>query len=226
MALNRAHHDPHAHRTRLLAGAAAALLVLVACVELWPAPTEAPPADVVYRVGQETITIDEIRPTRQAQKAPPPPAPPIPIVVPDDVILDDYDLELSDTFLLADAIGDDTEFVDGEGDEDAAAVVEIGPKPLRFVEPEYPRDARRRQIRAEFDVEVTVNEQGRVEALEIIDRFLLEGETDDRKQPVAEVGYGMEEAALAAARRFLFRPARRNGTPVRGTTMLILGIGV
>ena len=71
-----------------------------------------------------------------------------------------------------------------------------------------------------------VDEKGRVEASKVLERFLLGNKKDDPKQPVNLLGYGLEEAALSAAGRWLFRPARKNGTPVRSYHALTFRFGV
>jgi protein TonB len=202
----------------------ASLLVLVGAIKLWPMPSPEPNPDVTYSVGQDVIEVEEILPTRQAQKAPPPPAPPPPVVVPNDALLEDFDLDLTDSFIITEEPGDDDLLVDGvDGERSAAAVVEVGPKPVRFVEPEYTREARRKNVRAEVIVQVTVDARGRVEATQIVDRYVL---ADEGRQQVGELGYGLEEAALTAAERWLFRPASRNGEPVTSTTTLTFSFGV
>jgi hypothetical protein len=44
-------------------------------------------------------------------------------------------------------------------------------------------------------------------------------------RPVAQLDYGLEEAALVAARRSRFRPAQQNGRPVASQTTLTFEFG-
>ena len=71
-----------------------------------------------------------------------------------------------------------------------------------------------------------VDEKGRVEATKVLERFLLGSKKDDPKRAVTLLGYGLEEAALSAAGRWLFRPARKNGTAVRSYHALTFRFGV
>ena len=65
---------------------------------------------------QEVVQMEEIVQTLQQELPPPPPRPPVPIEVPDDLVLDDVDLDL-DAFL--DSVGDDLP-ADGKPSGDAA----------------------------------------------------------------------------------------------------------
>ena len=214
------------YRLRIQICIAATLILLIGIVRLWPPPRSGDERTTGYHVSeQEIIDIEEIQPTRQARRAPPPPAPPIPIVVPDDVVLDHVELEFSDANLLdIDDPGDEIEDEEGEAVPTTGGVT-VGPKAVRFVEPEYTREARRRRVRAEVVVEVLVDDRGRVQDTSIEERFLL-NDDDGSKTPVAEVGYGLEEAAVSAARRWIFRPARENGKPVASYTTLTFTFGV
>lgn len=225
------HSSEHRHRAlyevRILVGIAAALLVCIGLVKLWPTAPSGSDERIYTTRPHEAIEIDEIRPTRQARKAPPPPRPPVPVVVPNDVPLEEVELEFTDALPVPDP-GDDVEQQEGtaeEGPPTRLASVEVGPKLVRIHQPDYPRAAKRKGVKAEVVVEVLISERGRVQEATIVERFLLDKE-DDPKEPVAQLGYGLEEAALSAARQCLFRPARKNGTPVRSYTTVTLVFGV
>lgn len=223
-----AHERSQIHHVRFMSSLMAVLLVLIIAIRLWPPPGEAGAGPLVYDTrGQEVIELEEILPTRQSATRPPPPPPPIPIVVPDDVVLEEIEIDLADDVLITRDPGDD-ELPPGPpaptaGDERARP--EVGPRTVRFVEPEYTREARRRRVRAEVVVEVLVDERGQVRETRIVERFLL-GSNPGDKQPVEAVGYGLEEAALAAAERWVFRPARQDGRAVRSYTTLTFTFGV
>lgn len=95
------------------------------------------------------------------------------------------------------------------------------PHPVRFVEPEYPREAHRRRIYAEVGVEVTVDEQGHVIASHVVKRTLLD-KKGRPKEEVVSIGYGIEEAALAAVSRWQFVPGRRNDVPFEASTTVTI----
>ena len=212
-----------------MGGMAVSLALMVAAVKLWPIPGNYAPTDIVYRThGPETIEIEEIVQTSQQRQTPPPPAPLPPIIIPDDQIIDEeFELDITDSFLPIDNPGLDQRLTPGDpiGAPTTTARVATGPKPVRIVEPEYTRAAKRKKIRAEVVVEVEIDEKGRVQASKILERFLL-GDDDDPKKPVEQLGYGLEEAAVSAATRWLFRPARKDGTPVRSQQALTFKFGV
>lgn len=204
-----------------------ALLVLNGIVSWWPLPSEPPPDDTIYRVSnQEIITIEEIQPTRQQNKPPPPPPPPIPIVVPDDVVIEDQ-IYVEDAMLAIETPDDALELAAAlpAGEASAAKTIETGAKPLRFVEAEYPRAALRRKVRAEVVVEVLVDARGQVREARIVERFLYARDKAE-KEAVTELAYGLEESALEAAQRWMFQPARKDGQPVQSYYTMTLGFGV
>ncbi len=211
-----------------MTGVAVSLLLVIAAVKWWPPP--APDADepeIPYALGPDLIEIEEITPTQQARRmAPPPPAPLPPVLVPNDVLVEEIVLDIAENYLPVEEPGDDERMAEGaDAGASTQAVVEVGPKPVRFVEPEYTREARRRKVRAEVVVEVFVDEQGRVRRTEVVERYLL-SENRGGRERVETLGYGLEEAAVAAAERWLFRPARRNGQPVPSYTTLTFSFGV
>ena len=100
-----------------------------------------------------------------------------------------------------------------------------GPKPIRIVTPEYPKSANRRNIRAEIVVAVVVDKRGRVRSPQIVGRYLLD-EKDNTRLLVDALGHGLEEAAVSAAMRYLFRPARKGGAAVESNHEIIFKFGV
>ena len=204
---------------------AAALLLAIGVVHLWPLPKASDDKPVTYRsLGQETIEIEEIVQTRQRAERPPPPPPTLEVVVSDDEVIDDYELDLPDDFLAFSE--DDGESEDApEGQQSTGTLPDlIEPRPVRIVEPEYTREAQRRKIRAEVVVEVLVDERGRVSKARVVERFMLG--KDEEKEPVTLLGFGLEESAIAAAERCMFRPARFGGKTVPGYKTLRFSFGV
>ncbi len=199
------------------------LLLAVVATRYWPQSAERAVDVTVTASRGEAIAIEEIRPTRQSNDSrPPPPAPLPPVVVADDVILEQDEFDLTDAFLPIESPGISAPPAGEAGD--AEPDVFEGPKPIRVVEPEYTRAAHRRNVRAEVVVGVRIDEEGRVQEAWVLKRFLLGDENEARE--VESLGYGLEEAAMAAAERCLFRPARKNGQAVASETTLGFGFGV
>lgn len=216
------------YEVRVMAGVVGSLALLIALFRWWPTPSGPDVPHIVFNTaGQEVIEIEEVLQTSQREKKPPPPAPLPPIIVPNDEILDEPIVDITDDFLPVEDPGED-EVAEAGAETGAERQVrsQVGPKPVRIVEPEYTREAQKKKVRAEIVVEVLVGDRGRVEQARIVERYLLGKDRDDPKTPVAELGYGLEEAALAAARGWLFRPARENGTPVPSFTTLTFSFGI
>jgi protein TonB len=83
---------------------------------------------------------------------------------------------------------------------DAFYAFDSPPEVLRAVEPKYPDRAREAEAEGEVLVEVIIDENGRV-----ISAKVIESDT---------IG-ALEEAAVEAAYKFLFRPARQGDVPVK-----------
>lgn len=82
--------------------------------------------------------------------------------------------------------------------EAPAQPVVVPPELVRFEEATYPQQALERGLEAEVLLALVVALDGSVSSVEV----------------VTPAGHGFDEAAAEAAKRFVFTPARRDGTPV------------
>jgi TonB family protein len=95
---------------------------------------------------------------------------------------------------------------DAAPDPPSAAADEIVPPMLRSQEPaSYPEAALRDRIEGHVELELTIDENGRVLNARV----------------VALAGHGFDEAAAEAARKFTFEPAHRKGVAVRSKILFI-----
>jgi len=172
--------------------------------------------------GQEVIQIEEVQQTQQEEQRPPPPVPPLPIEVPDDIVLDDVEITFTDAFAVPDEPGDDAVRVEG-AEEPVATGGTRRARLLRVSEPAVPDAARQRDMTARVELEIVVTPQGEVEEATIMERYLIDASGNEQR--VALLGYGLEEAALEAAQRLLYRPALREGREVTERTTVSLTIG-
>ena len=224
----RSQKQSHAYRLRMLISIVVVQLLTLAVITWWPNIQWMPNEDLIYNTrGQDLIAIEEIQPTRHAQKPPPPPPPLIPVLVSDDVLIEEP-IEVEDQFLIleeyAENLFDDTADRTTTGANTTSKAPERGPKEMRFVEPEWPREARRKKVRADVMVEVLVDEKGLVREAKVVDRYLYKGDTDQKEQ-VSELKYGLEEAAVAAAKRWMFQPARQDGNAVKSYKTITFSFG-
>jgi protein TonB len=86
----------------------------------------------------------------------------------------------------------------------ACADPPVKPRPIDVVQPAYTEEARTAQIEGKVRVEITVDASGAV-----INARVLAG-----------LGYGLDEAALAAAKASRFEPGSRCGAPVESTFVI------
>ncbi len=216
---SRAHRQQYA--ARLMGCLIASLLLLIGLVRLWPAAREASPAPPpVYDAEAGAVQLSAAQPTQQSLAPPPPPLPPVP--VPDErVVLDDIPFDLSANALVFADGTTGTAPADGPADASAAAP-DVPPRRLSIVEADYPEEAQRRDVRARVIVRVLVGANGHVREAHIRERFLL---TDGAARRVDALGYGLDRAALDAARRTLFVPAQAAGAPVESWQTIPIGFG-
>ncbi len=225
---NRSHDYEMLYRLRMLGCTVASILILIAFFKFWPLPVESETDPFPYRAGgQELISLEEVQPTRQSQKPPPPPPPIIPMLVPDDIVIEN-EIQFEDAYLTLEEYGDDQDIFQAEGDANAgsAKAPEIGPRPLKFVEPKFPKAAQRKRVKAEVVIEVMVDEKGRVLDAKIIERILYSDSSKKKKVTVPSLSHGLEESALSAAKRWTFRPALANGLPVQSYYTMTFSFGV
>lgn len=209
---------------RLMGCMIAALVLLNLMVQLWP-PAGPPEPVVIVGDNPAAISMEDVLPTAQQRRAPPPPAPLPPVVMPNDVILEEeliFDTE--PLAFVGPDLGDAPSDVDSRGGS-SNLQASTSPKLILVIAPEYPRAAQRRKIRAEVVVALVVDRRGRVESPRIIARYLLD-EKEGIRQEVEELGYGLEEAALSAAMRSRFKPASQAGVTVSSNHQVSFRFGV
>lgn len=197
---------------RVMGAMVVVLAFTVAVVRWWPTDVEPAPDGPFRERGAERISVREVQPTNQSeQKTPPPPAPLPPVVVPNDVLVE-QDMEIGEAELRVEMPEDDERLQEGTDQATTARQPDTDARLLRNVQPEYPAAARDEGVRARLEVEVEIDENGRVKDAQIRRRWRLSG--DGVTDPVSRLDYGLEEAALSAARRSRFRPARADGQHV------------
>ena len=208
---------------RVMGAMVIVLGVLVTLVRWWPAGTGSDASAPFRDRPTSPVQLHEIQPTSQAQeKTPPPPAPLPPIVVPNEVLITE-DITFGDGEIEVQMPEDDDKLQQGTAKTTAAQQPDMGARLLKNVQPNYPPSARKDEVRARITVEVQVSETGTVRSASVTGRWRVY--EDGSVRPVAELGYGLEEAALTAAQRSLFRPAQAQGRPVATRTTLTFTFG-
>jgi hypothetical protein len=211
------------YRERVMGALVLVLALALLVVRGWPGGGSSAPAELFRDRPDDRIQIREIQPTSQSQeKNPPPPAPLPPVVVPDEVLVKE-ELDFGESALRVETPEDDARLQDGADRAPTARQPDSGARLLKNVQPTYPAAARDDEVRARIQVEVEIGTTGRVQSATVRRRWRLH--EDGSAEPVDQLGYGLEEAALAAAERSLFRPATSGGTPVVSRKVLTFTFG-
>jgi periplasmic protein TonB len=160
---------------------------------------------------REVVQMEEIIQTRQIETPPPPPRPPVPVAVPNDVIIDDINIQIYTEFDLGSPLQLPPRPVqeEEEPEEDFFVVVEQMPELIGGLsqlqrQVRYPEMARRAGIEGRVYVQFIVNERGEVE-----DPKVIRG-----------IGGGADEEALRVVSQARFTPGMQRGRPVRVQYML------
>ncbi|HKI45734.1 MAG TPA: energy transducer TonB [Balneolales bacterium] len=161
---------------------------------------------------QETVKMEDVVQTKQAERPPPPPVPPVPVAVPNDAIISDSPVDLNSELNLdaplnlplppPPASAKDTS--EENAHSDVFVVVERMPQLKGGIEQlqksvAYPEMARKAGIEGRVYVKFIINEQGNV-----IDPTVVRG-----------IGGGCDEAALDAVKKAKFVPGMQRGRPVK-----------
>ena len=104
-----------------------------------------------------------------------------------------------------------------EGQSPAAAVqaeTDAPPQVVSFVGPNYPEAAKQAQVQGMVFVQMTLDAEGHVSDAKVVKSRKM---TEAGAEEVAALGYGLEEAALTAARGAKFKPAMQGGKPMQVT---------
>ncbi len=191
-------------------GLIAALLLLIA---LFRAPLR--PKEEGFNIElatQEVVQMEEVTQTHQEVKPPPPPRPPVPVEVPNDVVLDDVELNLDATLDMNEALSElpppppppKEEAPAAEEEAEIFVVVEEMPEIIggtariyKFLE--YPDIARKAGMEGLVVVQIVVEPDGRP-ANPVVAR---------------SAGDVLDKAAVEAVMKLRFKPGKQRGVPVR-----------
>lgn len=208
---------------RVMVAMVAVLALVTALVRWWPVDTDTQVEGPFRDRGTDRISVQEVQPTSQSEeKNPPPPAPLPPVVVPDEVLVK-QDIEIGESELEVETPEDDERLQEGADQATAARQPDTDARLLRNVQPDHPAAALDNGVKARVEVEVQITETGQVKDARIRRRWRLSD--DGNATPVSNLDYGLEEAALSAARRSLFRPARADGRPVATRKVMTFTFG-
>jgi len=195
---------------------------LIAVFLFWP-KIETPERVFDDYEQNETIAVEEIVRTNQESAPPPPPKPQIPQPVPNDEIIEEEIIipeEIEFLTIEESPFGEDVG-ITGQG-EKISSNPQQPPNVIKIVEPALTPEAKKAGLKAEIFVTFLVNRDGSVQDAFVSEIRKYEG---DEYTNVEQLGYGVMEAALEAALKWQFRPARNQGSPVRAYTTHVFSFG-
>lgn len=183
------------------------LLVFIGLTRINFSPGE---EQVIILESQEVVEMEEIIQTKQQELVPPPPRPPVPVEVPNDVIIEDIDIDIdaelnfSSDGYLPPPPKQEEEAADEEPEEDFFIAVEQMPELIGGMKAiqdkiRYPELAMKANIEGRVYLQFIVNEKGEVE-----NPVVLRG-----------IGGGCDEEAIRVIKEAKFRPGMQRGRPVR-----------
>ncbi len=146
--------------------------------------------------GYSFFSMDIVPATTQTGAPQPPALPEVPIptedeYLPEDETIEETKLNLTEGIPLFDAIGDRGEGMGSGG---------MGLRPIKEVIPEYPKKERRKGVEGVVELKILVNSKGEVDSV-----VVLQNTTKSKV---------LEKAAIQAAYKSLYLPAKRNGKKI------------
>lgn len=192
------------------------VLALLFLITLFSIPLN-PKTEYVLRSGaQETVTMEDVVRTSQAELPPAPPVPQIPVAVANDAVISDEPLDISSELNItnpltlplppppkAEVVKKDTS-KQNEKYKDVFVIVQRMPVLIGGIEKlqqsiKYPEMARKAGIEGRVYLKFIIDEKGRV-----IDPVVIRG-----------IGAGCDEAALEAIKKARFEPGMQRGRSVK-----------
>jgi periplasmic protein TonB len=190
------------------------ILSLLAMITLFRIDFQTQLKEIEFNQRDEVISIEEIIQTEQFNRPPPPPRPPVPVEVPNDMIVEEIELNLDASLDLSVALelppappappaAKKVEVKEPEEPEVFIAVEEM-PELIGGLESVqklivYPEIAKKAGIEGRVFVQFVIDEKGNV-----TNPVVLKG-----------IGGGCDEAALEAVKKAKFTPGKQRGRPVK-----------
>lgn len=191
------------------------IVVLLSLITIFKVDFQTEVKELEFNMRDEVIAIEEIVQTEQITRPPPPPRPPVPVEVPNDLAIEEYELNLDASLDLQEALelpppppapaSKEAPKVEATQEEPEIFIaVEEMPELIGGLESVqkrivYPEIARKAGIEGRVFVQFVIDEQGNV-----LNPVVLRG-----------IGGGCDEAALEAVKKAKFKPGKQRGKPVR-----------
>lgn len=189
------------------------IISLLAMITLFKVDIQTEVKELEFNSRDEVISIEEIIQTEQVTRPPPPPRPPVPVEVPNDMLVEEIELNLDASLDITEALElpkappaqpKDTKKVEEVEEPEVFIAVEEMPELIGGLESVqklivYPEIAKKAGIEGRVFVQFVIDEKGNV-----TNPIVLKG-----------IGGGCDEAALEAVKKAKFSPGKQRGRPVK-----------
>lgn len=207
----------HSYRVRILSCIAAAELIALSFVLLWPPPDQQDPIFQDMEQSENPTPIEEVTRTSQESEPPSPPMPQVPVEVPDDEIIEEEPLEFAENSFeeFSDSLSSPSPASQGNSDM-IASNPQLPPSVVRIVEPTLPENMERNMGQVVITIRFLVNRDGTVDEATI--REIRQYDGNGNYTVVDDLDTEILSATLKAAHQWRFRPAENEGAEVRTFT--------
>lgn len=218
--LNNIKEKEITYRNRIMVCLIIAELIVIGFVELWPAPDNDPVyQDIVY--SDNAPQIRDITITEQQSSPPPPPRPQIPVEVPNDEVIEEEEIEMTELDLSEYSDSLATPGIGEMGNADqVVANPQLPPTVTKIVEPTLPN----MELRWRIHVTFLVNRDGSVEEANLSKIEIYDDETESY-EVVRQIDNNIIESVIAAALQWKFRPAKDRDAEVKSYTTHTFTLG-
>lgn len=209
-----------AYRLRILLCLVLVEIFAIALFIYWPETQKNDQLSQNVSFDENEIYFNNAIITRQQSSPPPPPRPQAPVPEPsDEIIEEEISLDAVEIEDYGEELSEDELGLEGEGDQ-AVEDPEVTPRVQHIVEPSTPKAARQAGVNVKVWVNLLIGRNGEVEEA-TISEIQVYDEDSGEYQTVNDANYGLAEAALDAALKWRFRPARDEGQPVKAYSLQV-----
>ncbi len=214
------------YRNHILVNVIVVEILLIGLFRFWPTYKTSPDIPS-FSTAEHPLILADVTITRQGGTPPMPPMPSVPVVVPNNTVIQDPipELNMNNILDLKGLPGNTGLGGEGGGPPSIVSNPQKPPSVVKIVEPAVPSAAKKANIKVEIVVNFLVDADGKVDKATITQIKLYNNDLKEYKI-VKSIGYGIPKATIDAAMQWRFRPAQQDGKSVRAYTKHIFTFGI